>query len=276
MEQAAIITFWVATAFYAAATVLYGYFFLDKRPKLVLYASWSVVAGFVVHTASIGLRWIQQGSFPFQGPFESLSIAAWALVLAYFVVEHLSNITVLGILLVPAALVLMVIANLNFQAPAGEIEDVLDSWRVGIHVVIINLANAGFAIGAAASILYLIQESQLKSHRTNVFFHRLPSLASTDRLARRVIAYAFPAYTAGILLGTIRAAEFDVEGWYLDPRVLMAVVVWLLFGAYIILRARSKMGGRASAWLAVVGLVAVVALAIIARTVPSGFHIFGA
>jgi ABC-type transport system involved in cytochrome c biogenesis permease subunit len=275
MERGAIVTFWFATLLYAAATVLYGYYFVDKRRRLAWYATFATGAGFLMHTASIGLRWAQKGSFPFEGPFESLLIAAWALILIYFAVEHLFNVKVLGTLAVPAALVAMVIAQLNFDVPVGETADVLDSWRVGIHVVVINLANAGFAIGAGASVLYLVQEAQLKSHRTNVFFRRLPSLATTDRLSRQAIAWGFPAYTAGILLGTIRAAEFDLAGWYLDPRVMLAFTVWVIFGAYLYLRASSRIGGRVAAWLALVGLVAVVALAIVARTVPSGFHIFG-
>jgi ABC-type transport system involved in cytochrome c biogenesis permease subunit len=275
VQQGSLVTFWFATALYAAATVLYAYFFLVKREKLAWYATFTTGAGFLMHTVAIGLRWAQKGSFPFEGTFESLLIAAWALVLIYFAVEHLSNIKVLGTLLVPGALIAMVIAQLNFHPPSAEIADVLDNWRVGFHVVVINLANAGFAIGAAASIGYLLQEVQLKRHTTNVFFKRLPSLATTDRLARQAILWAFPAYSAGILLGTIRAAEFDVAGWYLDPRVLMAVLVWLIFATYLYLRGRSSVGGKTAAWIAVVGLVAVVALAVIARTVPSGFHIFG-
>jgi ABC-type transport system involved in cytochrome c biogenesis permease subunit len=276
VQQAAIITFWFALAAYTAATVLYAYFFWAKRKKYASYATYTVVAGFVLHTASIGLRWAEKGSFPFQGIYESLTIAAWALVLVYFVVEYLAGVRVLGVLLIPAAIVMMVIAFLNLDAPTEEVVEVLDSWRVGIHVVIINLANAGFAIGAAASGLYLVQEVQLKRHTTNMLFRRLPPLASTDRLARRVIAAAFPAYTAGILLGTIRAIEFDVTGWYLDPRVLLAFVVWGIYGTYLYLRFRPQgLPGRTGAWIALAGFVVVVIVAIVARTVPSGFHIFG-
>jgi ABC-type transport system involved in cytochrome c biogenesis permease subunit len=276
VEKGAVVTFWFALALYAAATVLYGYFFLDKRKKLSWYATFATGAGFLMHSASIAMRWFEQGAFPLQGPFESLVLAAWALVVAYFAVEHFTQVKVLGTLLVPAALVGMIIAQLNFHAPGGEVADVLDSWRVGFHVIVINLANAGFAIGAGAAILYLVQEAQLKSHRTNVFFSRLPSLAATDRLAGRAVAWAFPAYTAGMLLGTIRAAEFDVAGFYLDPRVLLAVLVWFIFGMYLYLKSKSLIGGRVSAWVAVVGLVAVIALGVVARTVPSGFHVFGA
>jgi ABC-type transport system involved in cytochrome c biogenesis permease subunit len=276
MQQATFIAFWFALALYAAATVLYVYYFTDKRRKLALYATFGTGAGFIVHTGSIVLRWADQGRFPLQGVFDSLSLAAWALVLIYFIVEHLAKVRVLGALLVPTALVGMVIAQFYLSTPVGHAAEVLDNWRVGIHVVLVNLANAGFALGAAASILYLIQERQLKHHTTNVLFRRLPPLASTDKLARRAIAYAFPAYTAAILLGTLRAVEFDLQGWYFDPRVMLAGIVWLIFGFYLLLRYRkANASARAYALVAIAGLVVVIALMIVARTVPSGFHIFG-
>ena len=71
-------------------------------------------------------------------------------------------------------------------------------------------ANAGFFIGAAASITYLSLEAQLKGHRTATLFRRLPSLAQTDLVARRAVAWSFPAYTAGIVLGVLRAIETDI------------------------------------------------------------------
>ena len=58
---------------------------------------------------------------------------------------------------------------------------------------------------------------------------RLPSLATLQTVGRRSIALAFPVYTAGLLLGIIRAVQVDVSGWWLDPRIMMAGVVGLFF-----------------------------------------------
>jgi ABC-type transport system involved in cytochrome c biogenesis permease subunit len=205
---------------------------------------------------------------------------AWTLVLVYFVAEHLVKLKVFGILLVPMAAVLMLMAQLLGVGSAGAglspAEAVLlDHWRVGIHVALIMLANAGFAVGAVASAGYLLMQGQLKSHRTNTLFKRLPSLAQTDQLARRAIACAFPAYTAGLLLGTVRAIETDLAGWWADPRVMVAGAVWAIFGSYLYLHYATQRAGKRIAWIAIVGFVFVVVLAVLARTVPSGFHIFG-
>lgn len=281
MEQASVIAFWFATALYAAATVLYAYYFLDRRRSLSWYATFTTGAGFLMQTASIGLRSVSTDGTVLTGP-NSLVLAAWALVLVYFLVEHVVRIKVYGAVLVPISAVLLMLAQLlgvNSAASASLTavqETQLESWRVGIHVALIMFANAGFVVGAAASMLYLVQERQLKAHRTSVLFKRLPSLAQTDDLARRSIVLAYPAYTAGLVLGTIRAVETDVEAWYLDPRVMLAGIVWAVFGVYLYLRYRSGASSKQVAFLAMAGFVLVVVLAVIARTLPRGFHVFGA
>jgi ABC-type transport system involved in cytochrome c biogenesis permease subunit len=273
------IAMWLAMAAFTGATVLYSYFFLSKRTLHSRYATLLTGVGFVLLTASVGLYSSASQGTRLIGPY-TLVLAAWALVLVYFVVEHLVKLKVYGTVLVPVALALLVLAQILLPAasgltPTAEEVRLLDSWRVIVHVVLIVFANAGFAIGAAASGTYLALEAQLKKHRTSTLFKRLPSLAQTDLVARRSVGWAYPAYSAGLLLGVLRAMETDVSGWWQDPRVMLAGLVWLVFGVYLYLHYGRDASGRTTAWVALAGLVLVVALAIVARTVPAGFHIFG-
>lgn len=273
------LTMWLSMAAFTAATVLYAYHFLSKRVSHSRYATALTGTGFLLLTASIGLySSATEGSRLF-GPY-SLVLAAWALVFAYFVVEHLVKLKVFGTVLVPVALVLLVVAQVLLPAAAGlrpSVEEMrlLADWSVTVHVVLIVFANAGFFIGAAASATYLALEVQLKKHRTSTLFKRLPSLAQTDLIARRAVSWAYPAYSAGLLLGILRAVETDVTGWWADPRIMLAGVVWAIYSVYLYLHYGRETPGRQTAYLALVGIVFVIALAIIARTVPAGFHVFG-
>jgi hypothetical protein len=56
---------------------------------------------------------------------------------------------------------------------------------------------------------------------------------------------------------------------------MIAGVVWLTFGFYLTLVYRHNASTRTSSWVAVMGFVLVVILAVVARTVPAGFHVFG-
>ena len=278
MEQAAVVCFWFAMALYLVATVLYAYHFVAKRPVFSWYASFATGAGFLAHTASIGLHWAATGVTPITGAFNSLSLAAWSLVLIYFVVEHLVKLKLYGAVLVPLGFVAMATGQVLLGAESFELSEAavsqLDSWRVAMHVALIMIANAGFAVGAAASGVYLIQGAQLKKHKSSALMKRLPSLTQTQMLARRAIMLAYPLYTAGMLLGIVRAIEFELNWWF-DPRVMMSGVVWAIFGSYLLLHYRRGASGTLLARLALVGLVAVIILSILARTLPTGFHIFG-
>ncbi len=269
---------WLSLASLAGATVLYAFYFLSKRAPLSWYATLLTGVGFLGLTASIGLHSSASEGTRLYGPY-TIVLAAWALVLVYFIVEHLVKLKVYGTVLVPIALLALVIAQLMgagapVKAPAPSELALLESWRVTLHVVLIVFANAGFAIGGAASAAYLGLEAQLKSHRTSTLFKRLPSLTQTDGIARRAIAIAFPVYTGGLLLGVLRAIETDVAGWWSDPLVMLSGVVWVVFGAYLYLQYGRGVGGRTAARVALVGVVLVVALAVVARVVPAGFHVF--
>jgi ABC-type transport system involved in cytochrome c biogenesis permease subunit len=99
-------------------------------------------------------------------------------------------------------------------------------------------------------------------------------LGQTDLVARRAVSFAFPAYSAGLLLGILRAVEADVTMWWADPRIVLAGVVWAIYAVYLFLHYARNLSARSAAWIAIVGAVFVIALAIVARTVPAGFHIF--
>lgn len=273
MAQGAVILFWFTIVAYVAATVLYAYFFLSKRAAFSWYATFLTGAGFLCHTASIGMRSTAQHGTRLDGP-NTLILFAWALVMLYFVMEHLIKLKVYGTLLVPVSVVLMTLSQLIAGSGAAT-SPLIENWKIGIHVALIAFANAGFLIAAAASMTYLVQEGQLKRHKTNVVFKRLPSLSKIDALARRAVAFGYPAYTGGLLLGVLRAIETDPPGWWADPRVVLAGIAWAIFGTFLVLQYTQRASSRTTAWIAIAGTIVVLSLAVVARTVPAGFHIFG-
>lgn len=274
MEQVSTVLFWFAFALYVGATVLYAYQFLLKRQKVAWWARFLTGAGFICQTLAIGANSIARDGTPLDGP-NQLVLASWALVLLYFVMEHLMRIRAYGAFLVPVAAVLMVVAQFVGEGGGLRPGDAYYGSVTAMHVALIVFANAGFAVGAVSSALYLFQSAQLKGHRSNRVSRRLPSLATLQNVARRAISLSFPVYTAGITVGIVRALEADLDGWWADPRIMMSGLVWLTFGAYLVMVYRHNVSSRTTSWVAVLGFVFVTVLAVLARTLPSGFHVFG-
>ena len=266
LEQISVVLGWFALALYIVATILYAYQFVLRRPVTAWWARFCVGAGFICQTASIGLHsTMTQGTQMTGG--NSLVLASWVLVLVYFIVEHVIKIPIYGTFLIPLAVVLLIIAQLVGQPElTAEQGRQLDSWRVGIHVGLIFLANVGFLVSAASSAFYLIQDTQLKRRKTTPIFRKLPSLAQTQKIARRAVVLAFPAYSVGLILGIIRAIETDVNGWWADPRIMLAGVVWVIYGTYLVLVYRREVSARTACWISLGGSAVVILLAVLART----------
>ncbi len=278
LEQLAIVTLWFSLALLIGATVLYAYQLLMKRDSIAWWARFMTGAGALMLTASIGFRSSASNGTQLTGPYNTLVLLAWAVLIVYFAAEHFMKVKTYGVVLVPTAVVMLIVAQfLSGAQPSGlpaEAVIQLNNWRVGIHVALIVFANAGFFVAGVASIFYLVLGQQLKKHKTGPLLDRLPSLGAAQKIARRAVVLAFPAYTAGMILGTIRAIETDVSGWWADPRVMMSGLVWFVFGAYLVLLYRHGVSGRTASWIAIGGSVLVLVLAVLARTLPIGFHIF--
>lgn len=279
MEQISIVLFWFSLALYIGATVLYAYQFVLRRAKTGWWARFLTGAGFICQTLSIGANSIADGGTQLTGP-NQLMLASWALVLLYFIMEHFIKIKIYGAFLIPIAVFFMGAAEIigGFSEPATltavQLEQI-DNWRITSHVGLIVFANAGFAFGAIASALYLFQAGQLKAHRSSIITRRLPSLSTLETMARRAISFSYPVYIVGILLGMLRAIDQEIEQWWFDPRIMMSGVVLVTFTIYLALVYRRDVSARTSSWVAILGFVFVVILAILARTIPVGFHLFG-
>lgn len=279
MEQAAVILFWISFAGFVAASVLFAYQMLLRRPVKIPP---QMVTGIVliIYTMSIGLNSVANGGTPMTGA-NQLVLASWALFVLFFIVEYVLKFKQYGGVLVPVGVVFMAIAMLVSKgskdiAPiSSNISQQMDSMGIAFHVGLIVFANMLFLIGAIASALYLYQAKQLKAHSTSLLSRRLPSLANLERLASRSITIALPIYLGGQLLGIIRAIRVDAAGWWADPRVMLSGAVFVVFAIYMILMLRNKISGQANAWIAIFGGVLVVSLMVIARVLPVGFHVFG-
>ena len=279
MEQAAVILFWISFVGFVAASVLFAYQMLMRRPVAVPP---QMVTGIflVIYTASIGLNSTANHGTPMTGG-NQLILASWALFVLFFVVEYILKFKQYGGVLVPVGVLLMCISmitskNAGSIAPIpSNISSQMASTGIGFHVALIVFANMLFLIGAIASALYLYQARQLKVHSTSLLARRLPSLTNLERLASRSITIALPIYLGGQLLGVIRAINVDAAGWWADPRVMMSGAVFIVFAIYMIFMLRNKISGQANAWVAICGGFLVIVLMIIARVLPVGFHVFG-
>lgn len=274
MEHAQVVVFWLAFLLYAAGFVYLLYYLISKRELQNRLGLACVVAGWVLETVTLVLRWVQAGHVPVVGAYESMTALTWAVVAVYLVLEWRTRIKAIGLYVMPAVLVLLTIAWMQYAAPASLVP-ALKSDIVVIHVIVIFTAVAAFVVAGGAALIYLIEDHQLKRRRIGRILGRLPALRTLDQLVNHAVMFGLPFLSMGIVAGIIRAETFGVRRWWDDAVVLLAMVTWFIYAGSIYLRVASGWRGRRTAWLTLAGLVCLLAIRLVAVPYLSAFHNWG-
>ncbi|CAA9381400.1 MAG: Cytochrome c-type biogenesis protein CcsA/ResC [uncultured Nocardioidaceae bacterium] len=162
----------------------------------------------------------------------------------------------MGLFVTGFLVVVLMLANLTLEQAAGPLVPALHSYWLVVHVGAAILATGAFAVGALASVVFLIKERLQRSgsSRASGVLEMLPAADALDRLAYRLHAVGFPLWTfAALIAGPIWAEYAWGSYWNWDPKEVWAFITWVVYAAYLHARATAGWKGRAAAILALIG-----------------------
>jgi ABC-type uncharacterized transport system permease subunit len=249
--------FWPALLAYSEAAVAYAG--NARHPgRAGRFATWGVRVGWLAQTALLAVQAERSGGFPWDTWAGSLDLFVWLVITAYLFWGCDTRYRLLGFAVLPPAVVLLLAAWLG-GATKPHADSVYSPTFLVLHVGFVLAAFAGFTVSAGLAALYLWQERRLKLRRAGGLLGRAPSLVTLDALEGRVIAFAVPALTAGIVAGFVRLRS---HGGPVDALMIVTVVTWTVFAGYLVLRHVYSWRGRRAAYLVLIGfaLVAVARL----------------
>jgi ABC-type uncharacterized transport system permease subunit len=251
------ILFWPTLLFYGEAAVGYlGY--LRRAGAADRAAIWGVRLGWLAQTALLIVQATRENGFPWGTWAGSLNLFVWLVVTVYLGVRKPYRL--LGLAVMPLAAALLIVSRAGGGTGAGSRSHYSNVFLV-LHVGLVLAAFAGFTLAAAVSAFYLWQERRLKRREVTILRRRAPSLATLDRLASRTVLFSLPALTLGLAVGLVRLL---VDHDRIDAVVVATLATWVVWSAYLVLRATRGWTGRRAAYVALIGfaLVIVVRLAI--------------
>ena len=269
MEQIEVVLFWLALLLYAGAFITYIYHFTSKKETIGKIATYVVFFGLVAHGFSILFRGLAVSHFPIASAYESISAISWSVIAAYLIVEHFSQIKVVGIFVTILTCLLMGYGWTQYTVPAALRADLRSYW-VTMHVSVIFIGYGAIIVAAGLAILYLLQEKQLKSRKPSNLFKRLPSLEALDEMSYRAVAVAVPFLSMGIAAGAI----WMRVAWKGRPDIIIAsiAVTWALLVAYLLLRHFAGWRGKKASILAIAGFVTILFIHFVVVPYISRFH----
>lgn len=104
---------------------------------------------------------------------------------------------------------------------------------------------------------------------------RLGLADTLDNISYRIIGLGFPLLTIGIIAGGVWANEAWGSYWSWDPKETWALILWLVFAAYLHSRITKGWQGRKPAILAAVGFVVVWICYLGVNILGKGLHSYG-
>jgi len=238
----------------------YLIFTATQKRKAGIVSTFLLVAGFIIHSAGLVLRWQEThqtgyGYVPLSNMYESLVFFSWTIVLIYLILEFKYRQKVIGVFITPLAFLAIAIISItpSIHPRITPLMPALQSNWLTIHVTTCFFGYAAFAISFGISILYLFRERKGEGGGTTW----LPSLSMLDEINYKSIVIGFPMLSLGIITGAAWANYAWGSYWSWDPKETWSLITWFIYAAFLHARITRDWRGKKAAILSVVGFAAV-------------------
>jgi ABC-type uncharacterized transport system permease subunit len=259
---------WAAVLLYAAAEALAVRDLLRQRG--IGGAPILIGAGLAAQFTDLSIVARSLGSVPYRTLGGSLALFGWMLGLAYLVLFLRHRERAIGPFLIPFILLFSILAVVlpSHAAPAGP---ATTGSLFAFHVTLAMLAYAAFALSFVLSLLYLIQNRQIRRGRTGILFARLPALEVIGRMNRTSVTIGLVVLSVAIVLGVTWAHR--VWTVPVDAKLAWALITLLVYGVLLWMDRRGWAGPRV-ALLSIVGFILVLFSYTIVNLYLSQSHVF--
>ncbi len=132
---------------------------------------------------------------------------------------------------------------------------VLETQWMAVHVVVIVTAYAALSFAFAFSVIYLMQEGLLKRKQLRGLWQRLPTLHDADEMVFRATSFGLAMLSIGLLTALLPMRHHPNYAPLSDPKVVLSIVTWLTFAAYLAVRQILGWRGRRTNLVVVYGFV---------------------
>ncbi len=194
--------------------------------KILLYVC------FGLHTAGLIARWYISGHAPWSDAYESMIYVAWATMAFGVMLGQKSNLTFASTAFVTA--MILMIAHWNWMDPSiGNLQPVLNSYWLMIHVAIIVGSYGPFALGMILGLIALLLMILTTSKNKAKMSLNIKELTTINEMALTV---GLVMLTIGNFLGGMWANESWGRYWGWDPKETWALISIMIYAFVIHMR----------------------------------------
>ncbi len=238
--------------------LIFQIFYDNKFSSLLIKIFESlIITLFVFNTIGLAARWYIAGHAPWSDAYESIIFVAWATVIFGIIFGRKSYFTLASSIFV--ASIILSIAHMNWLDPSiANLQPVLDSYWLMIHVAVIVGSYGPFAIGMILGIVTLILTIIATKKNRKIFSRKLEELTIVNELS---LTIGLVMLTIGNFLGGMWANESWGRYWGWDPKETWALISIMIYTAVLHLRIVPKLNNK---WL--FNLMSIISFAAIMMT----------
>lgn len=241
-------------ALYFASAFLY-LFDLNHHGRALTWARSLVITAFGFNSLIFVMDVVARGGFPGIGLREGFALLAWALALLFILMEWGYGVSSLGAFVAPVIFFSAAAASIFHP---GSHEVVREQWNLwlNLHIILVFLGHAAFALAATLGVMYIVQEKHLKEKRFTTLFFRLGAVGELDTMLYRTIMIGFPLLTLGMLSGAVYSRIEHGVFWSFHPKEIWSFIAWAIYGVLLYGHRTYGWHGRKAAFFAIAGFIA--------------------
>lgn len=263
----------VLPVLYLVVVWVYYKTFFNEAPSLQRFQSIILIPTALLHALYLILRTEAFDHTPITNIFEIMTLIAFAIVVVYMIIEYVIKVKGTGFFILFLAFVFQVISSL-FIEDLLEVKEVLRNKLLGTHVSSALIGYVGLALAAMYGSLYITLYHNIKVKRFNAFYEKLPNLEILERMTTVSITIGFIFLGIAIAVGMVWLPKAFKDFSYFDPKLVITVCVWILYGIGLIANKYSALRGRRFMILAISGFIISLFSLTIGNVYFSNFHNF--
>jgi cytochrome c-type biogenesis protein CcsB len=209
---------------------------------LVAVCKYVIWAFFILMTLGLIARWYVSGHAPWSDAYESVIYVGWATVFFGLAFGRRSDLTIASTAFVAA--IILWVAHENWLDPSiANLQPVLDSYWLMIHVAVIVASYGPFTLGmilGATSLLLMVFTTR------NNFSKMELNIKELTIIAELALTVGLVMLTIGNFLGGQWANESWGRYWGWDPKETWALISIMIYAFVIHIRLVPGLGGK---WL---------------------------
>lgn len=216
--------------------------FFEKKFLRYAINAFHILIGllFLLHTAGLAARWYISGHAPWSDAYESMIYVAWATMFFTLAFDIKSKLTVASGTFV-ASMILM-IAHWNWMDPSiANLQPVLNSYWLMIHVAVIVASYGPFTLGmvlGVVSLLLMIFTNEKNKAKMEL------NIQEITYINEMALTIGLIMLTIGNFLGGQWANESWGRYWGWDPKETWALISIMIYAFVIHARFVPSLRGR--------------------------------